>query len=111
MVKALKREFAAVEAMAEVGRLLLESRGLRTVLDALLPRMSRVVDCHSASVTLVDPMSPDRARVFEFVPALGESLPVRRVAIIPANSRIACRWPCRTSRTATLCTGRRISTR
>jgi diguanylate cyclase (GGDEF)-like protein len=80
MVTALKREFAAVEAMAEVDRLLLESRGLETVLDALLPRMSRVVDCHSASVTLVDPMSPDRARVFEFVPALGESLPVRRVA-------------------------------
>jgi diguanylate cyclase (GGDEF)-like protein len=80
MQVALKREFAAVEAMAEVDRLLLESRGLETVLDALLPRMSRVVDCHSASVTLLDPISPDRARVFEFVPALGESLPVRRVA-------------------------------
>jgi diguanylate cyclase (GGDEF)-like protein len=79
MVAALKREFAAVEALAEVDRLLLESRGLETVLDALLPRMSRVVACHSASVTLVDPMSPDRARVFEYVPALGESLPVRRV--------------------------------
>ncbi len=87
MVTALKREFAAVEAMAEVDRLLLESRGLETVLDALLPRMSRVVDCHSASVTLVDPMSPDRARVFEYVPALGESLPVRRVAFDPERMR------------------------
>ena len=80
MQRALKREFAAVEAMAEVDRLLLESRGLETVLDALLPRMSRVVACHSASVALIDPMSPDRARVFEYLPALGESLPVRRVA-------------------------------
>ncbi len=87
MVVALKREFAAVEAMSEVDRLLLESRGLETVLDALLPRMSRVVDCHSASVTLIDPMSVDRARVFEFVPALGESLPVRRVAFDAARLR------------------------
>jgi diguanylate cyclase (GGDEF)-like protein len=87
MAIALRREFAAVEAMAAVDRLLLESRGLETVLDALLPRMSRVVDCHSASVTLVDPMSPDRARVFEYVPALGESLPVRRVAFDPEQMR------------------------
>ena len=87
MSSALKREFEAVDAMAEVDRLLLESRGLETVLDALLPRISRVASCHSVAVVLVDTMSPDRARVFEYLPGLGEALPVRRVAFDPVRMR------------------------
>ena len=87
MAEALRREFEAVDAMAQVDRLLLESRGLETVLDALLPRISRVAACHSVAVVLVDTMAPDRARVFEYLPGLAEALPVRRVQFDPARMR------------------------
>jgi diguanylate cyclase (GGDEF)-like protein len=87
MSDALKREFEAVDAMAQVDRLLLESRGLETVLDALLPRISRVTACHSVAVVLVDTMAPDRARVFEYLPGLTEALPVRRVPFDPVRMR------------------------
>lgn len=87
MAEALRREFEAVDAMAQVDRLLLESRGLETVLDALLPRISRVAACHSVAVVLVDSMAPDRARVFEYLPGLSEALPVRRIAFDPVLMR------------------------
>jgi diguanylate cyclase (GGDEF)-like protein len=87
MAEALRREFEAVDAMAQVDRLLLESRGLETVLDALLPRISRVAACHSVAVVLVDTMAPDRARVFEYLPGLAEALPVRRVPFDPVRMR------------------------
>ncbi len=81
MTAALKREFATVEAMERVDRLLLESRSLETVLDALLPSVCNVMDCWSATVLLLDRDAPERVRAFDFVTGMSEPMPVRRVAV------------------------------
>jgi diguanylate cyclase (GGDEF)-like protein len=81
MSSALKREFETVEAMAEVDRLLLESQGLETVLDALLPRACRIAGCYSASVLLLDRDASGRARAYDFVVGMTDAMPVRRVML------------------------------
>jgi diguanylate cyclase len=85
MAGSLQREFATVEAMSDVDRMLLESRGVETVLDALLPRICGVVGCWSATVLLLDRDVAGRARAFDFVVGMNEPMPVRRVAIDAAS--------------------------
>ena len=89
MAASLKREFEAVDAMAEVDRMLLESRGLETVLDALLPKITRVVGCRSACVLLFESIAAGRARVFEYIPGAPDAAPVRRVTCDPATLQLA----------------------
>jgi diguanylate cyclase len=76
----LKTQFAALETLAEVDRLLLSAPQLELILNALLPRVADLLGSDTASVLLFDTDSSEHARVYDFHRAQGQHLPVRRIA-------------------------------
>jgi diguanylate cyclase (GGDEF)-like protein len=76
----LHRQFSALETLAEIDRLLLRTPDLERILDALLPRVAAVLDCHCASVLLIDGYVNEQSRVYDWFATSSEKLCVRRVA-------------------------------
>ncbi|MDE2081042.1 MAG: EAL domain-containing protein [Burkholderiales bacterium] len=79
MAQHLKRQFSALETLAEVDRLLLHAPELELILDALLPRIAGILACDSVSVILFDPDSDTHARAYDFFAHEPGRLPVRRI--------------------------------
>jgi len=95
MAGSIQLQFVALESMAEVDRLLLESPGLEQILDSLLPRMAKVTGCTCTSVLIADPDAPNHARCYDLRTGLSTPSPVRRVALdrsalagIPTGTRL-----------------------
>lgn len=86
----LRMQFAALETLAEVDRILLHSPELELILDTLLPRMAGVLRCASVSVLLFDPDSDDHGRIYDYRTSQTERLPVRRLAADIVALRAAC---------------------
>lgn len=63
MAENLNVQFSTLESVAEVNRLLLEAPSLETILDALLPRMSRVLHTDRIAVLVPDAQSPGHMQV------------------------------------------------
>jgi diguanylate cyclase len=76
----LKSQFAALETLAEVDRLLLSAPDLELILDRLLPRIADLLGCQSVSVLLFDADSGEHARAYDYYTAQSGQLPVRRTA-------------------------------
>jgi diguanylate cyclase (GGDEF)-like protein len=76
----LQQQFSALEALAEIDRLLLRTPDLERILDALLPRVASVLGCHCASVLLIDDYAHEQSRVYDWFATRSERLSVRRVA-------------------------------
>jgi diguanylate cyclase (GGDEF)-like protein len=76
----LKTQFAALETLADVDRLLLSAPDLELILDTLLPRVADLLGCDTVSVLLFDTDSNEHARAYDFYPSQGQQLPVRRIA-------------------------------
>ncbi len=74
----LQSQFAALETLAEVDRLLLSAPELELILDRLLPRIAALLGCQSASVLLFDADSGEHARAYDYYSAQPGQLPVRR---------------------------------
>lgn len=81
MSGSLQRQFAALESLAEIDRMLLRTPDLETVLDALLRRIETLLGCTSVSVLLVDADAPQLGRIYDYVRGELDARPVRRVAI------------------------------
>ncbi|MGH8231430.1 MAG: diguanylate cyclase domain-containing protein, partial [Steroidobacteraceae bacterium] len=89
----LRVQFAALEALADVDRLLLCTPELELILDTLLPRIARLIGCSTVSVLLFDPDSTDHARVYDYSVTQQEQLPVRRITTDIAALRALCEQP------------------
>jgi diguanylate cyclase (GGDEF)-like protein len=89
----LRVQFAALEALAEVDRLLLCTPELELILDTLLPRIARLIGCSSVSVLLFDPDSSEHARAYDYSVTQHEQLPVRRITTDVAALRALCEQP------------------
>ena len=89
----LQMQFAALETLADVDRLLLHTPELEQILDKLLPRIAGVLGCDSVSVLLFDPDSDEHARAYDFYASDSKQLPVRRIATDLAALRTACERP------------------
>ena len=89
----LKVQFAALETLADVDRLLLHTPKLEQILDTLLPRIASVLGCDSVSVLLFDPDSDKLARAYDFCISESSQLPVRRIATDLAALRTAYEGP------------------
>ncbi|MFO1400453.1 MAG: EAL domain-containing protein [Steroidobacteraceae bacterium] len=90
MSQDLKRQFDALNALAEVDRLLQRSPDIEAILDRLLPSMASILHAWSVSVLMLDRDSPGHARVYDHVAGDSGARPVRRIAIDPAGMRAAC---------------------
>ncbi|HEY1724789.1 MAG TPA: EAL domain-containing protein [Steroidobacteraceae bacterium] len=93
MADKLGVQFAALEALAEVDRLLLCTPELELILDTLLPRIARLIGCSSVSVLLFDPDSSEHARAYDYSVTQHEQLPVRRITTDIAALRALCDQP------------------
>ncbi len=94
MSSRLKMQFSALEALADVDRLLLRSPDLELILDTLLPRIAGVLGCDHVSVLLFDPDSGQHARAYDFYASQREQRrPVRRITIDVAALIAACERP------------------
>src|SRR5262249_59389089 len=76
----LKSQFAALETLAEVDRLLLSAPELEIILDKLLPRIADLLGCLNVSVLLFDADTGEHARAYDYYVAQSGQLPVRRTA-------------------------------
>jgi len=86
----LRQQFAALETLSEVDRLLLQSAAIEDVLDALMPKISSILGCTTVSVLLVDEDSADHVRAYDYCRAGPALRPVRRVAAPTAVLEEAC---------------------
>ncbi|MDE2305742.1 MAG: EAL domain-containing protein [Gammaproteobacteria bacterium] len=73
-------QFAALEMLSSVDRLLLDAPQLERILDQILPQMASLLQCDLASVILFDPDSDDHARAYDFVVAEAGQRPIRRIS-------------------------------
>ncbi|MFO1426828.1 MAG: EAL domain-containing protein [Steroidobacteraceae bacterium] len=80
MADGLRRQFGALETLADIDRLLLRSPGLEPILDTVLPRIAEVLGCRSVSVLLIDPDADDHARAYDHRRDEGRHAAVRRIA-------------------------------
>ena len=89
----LKMQFAALDTLAEIDRLLLHAPELENILDTLLPRIAGVLGSDSVSVLLFDPDSDELARAYDFYASESKQLTVRRIATDLAPLKAACEQP------------------
>jgi len=80
MSNQLKKQFAALETLSEIDRLLLQAPELESILNKLLPRIAQVLHCDSVSVLLFDADSPGHARSYDYFAAESAPPSVRRIA-------------------------------
>jgi nitrate/nitrite-specific signal transduction histidine kinase len=90
MTEELRKQFTALETLSEIDRLLLQSPSIEDVLDALLPKISSILDCIAVSVLLTDEDSVDHLRAYDFCRGGPTRPPVRRVAAQVALLEVAC---------------------
>jgi diguanylate cyclase (GGDEF)-like protein len=79
-VASLDEQFRALETLAEIDQLLLESAELERVLDAIMSRVQALTHCQSVGITLRDADAPGRGRVYLLASGLND-LPVNRIAL------------------------------
>jgi len=90
MTDDLRQQFSALETLSEVDRLLLQSPSIEDVLDALLPKISTILNCTAVSVLLTDEDSTDHLRSYDYCRGGPALRPVRRVAAQVAMLEAAC---------------------
>jgi diguanylate cyclase (GGDEF)-like protein len=64
MASQLSHQFAALRALADIDRLILQTASIETVLETLLARLREVVPGHEHSVLMLDPDDPSHGRLF-----------------------------------------------
>lgn len=80
MAEDLGRQFGTLTVLAEVDRLILSSRGIEEVLEAVLVRVSAILPQGELGVLLIDREQPSKARVYT-MPSPGEGLVLERIGI------------------------------
>ena len=79
-VVSLDEQFRALETLAQIDQLLLQSVELERVLDAIMSRVQTLTHCQSVGITLRDADAPGRGRVYLLASGLND-LPVNRIAL------------------------------
>jgi diguanylate cyclase (GGDEF)-like protein len=79
-VVSLDEQFRALETLAQIDQLLLQSVELERVLDAIMSRVQALTHCQSVGITLRDADAPGRGRVYLLACGLND-LPVNRIAL------------------------------
>jgi diguanylate cyclase (GGDEF)-like protein len=79
-VVSLDEQFRALETLAQIDQLLLQSVELERVLDAIMSRVQKLTHCQSVGITLRDADAPGRGRVYLLASGLND-LPVNRIAL------------------------------
>ena len=79
-VVSLDEQFRALETLAQIDQLLLQSAELERVLDAIMSRVQVLTHCQSVGITLRDADAPGRGRVYLLASGL-KDLPVNRIAL------------------------------
>jgi diguanylate cyclase (GGDEF)-like protein len=79
-VVSLDEQFRALETLAQIDQLLLQSAELERVLDAIMSRVQALTHCQSVGITLRDADAPGRGRVYLLASGLND-LPVNRIAL------------------------------
>jgi diguanylate cyclase (GGDEF)-like protein len=79
-VVSLDEQFRALETLAQIDQLLLQSAELERVLDAIMSRVQVLTHCQSVGITLRDADAPGRGRVYLLASGLND-LPVNRIAL------------------------------
>ncbi len=79
MTEHLRVQFSALEALADIDRLLLHSPGLEPILDSVMPRIADILGCCSVSVVLSGVDAVDHGRAYDYLRNPGGRLPVRRL--------------------------------
>jgi diguanylate cyclase (GGDEF)-like protein len=64
MSDSLRMQFAALEALSEIDRLILSAPGIEVILEKLLNHVRKVTGCKCVSVTLIDPDEQGHGRVY-----------------------------------------------
>jgi diguanylate cyclase (GGDEF)-like protein len=86
----LKTQFAALETLSEVDRMLLGTPELELILDTLLPRIATLLGCEGVSVLLFDPDSNEHVRAYDYCVSRPTHMPVRRIAADTSALRAIC---------------------
>ena len=89
MSESLRVQFAALEALAEIDRLILVSPGIELILETLLTHVRKVTGCTCVSVTLVDPDEHGRGRVYLHDGETGVDRDIKRIVIRGDSSELA----------------------
>jgi diguanylate cyclase (GGDEF)-like protein len=79
-VVSLDEQFRALETLAQIDQLLLQSVELERVLDAIMSRVQSLTHCQSVGITLRDADAPGHGRVYLLACGLND-LPVNRIAL------------------------------
>ncbi|MEZ5499709.1 MAG: EAL domain-containing protein [Steroidobacteraceae bacterium] len=77
----LQSQLESMQEMARIDRILLDSDGLESVIDALLPCIAKQLRADAVSLVMLDDVTPTLARVFDQGSGATEGLRVRRVAL------------------------------
>jgi diguanylate cyclase (GGDEF)-like protein len=77
---ALKRDWHAFEALADIDRTLLAASDIDRALDRILPRAREITRSHTVGVILLDPAAVNHGRLL-MVAAGADGLPVQRVTL------------------------------
>lgn len=89
MSESLGVQFSALEALAEIDRLILVSPGIEIILETLLTHVRKVTGCTCVSVTLVDPDEHGRGRVYLHDGEAGVDRDIKRIVIRGDSSELA----------------------
>jgi diguanylate cyclase (GGDEF)-like protein len=89
MSESLGVQFSALEALAEIDRLILVSPGIEIILETLLTHVRKVTGCTCVSVTLVDPDENGRGRVYLHDGETGVDRDIKRIVIRGDSSELA----------------------
>jgi diguanylate cyclase (GGDEF)-like protein len=81
MTDSLRAQFKALEALAEIDRLILSAPSIERILDTLLKQVRQVADCACVSVTLIDPDGRSHGRVYLEDGERGAARDVKRVLL------------------------------
>ena len=81
MSESLRVQFKALEALAEIDRLILSAPSIERILDTLLRQVRQVADCACVSVTLIDPDGRSHGRVYLDDGERGAAHDVKRVLL------------------------------
>ena len=90
MTRELRQQFSALETLAQVDRLLLESPAIEDVLDTLLPKIAGILGSAAVSVLLIDQDSEGHVRAYDYCRGATAPMPVRRVSAQVALLEAAC---------------------
>jgi diguanylate cyclase (GGDEF)-like protein len=93
MATQLGRQFNALATFAEIDRVMLSRTQIDQLVEMMLTRLPQIVRVDMASITVIDPDSPEVGKVYTRSYAESDSLEIQRVALKPHEVEVLMAHP------------------